>query len=182
MFTCVLQSHSRKKEWVIDRWNVEIIIALWWNILLSLRQNYKTELKTEFLRERFWIVSWEPLKDFFQHFFWKKNFTAFNASLQNKIFLLKRRCKDTDTERHAFRAVLVFNLLSRKVLFINRRDNRHCCTVKTRLRFEKIANFKGKLLHYTIIFLKHEMIICQCFFNLLDWTFNAFVVLNVIYY
>ena len=29
------------------------------------------------------------LKDFFQHFFWKKNFTAFQASLHNKTFLSK---------------------------------------------------------------------------------------------
>ena len=32
----------------------------------------------------------------------------------------------TDTEIFAFIAVLVFMLLSRKVLFINRKDNRNC--------------------------------------------------------
>ena len=54
-------------------------------LLLSLWHNYKTEFKTEFLRERLWIVSWEPLKDFFQHFLWKKNFTTFKVPLQNKF-------------------------------------------------------------------------------------------------
>ena len=32
----------------------------------------------------------------------------------------------TNTEVLAFIAALVFNLLSRKVLFINRKDNRNC--------------------------------------------------------
>ena len=32
----------------------------------------------------------------------------------------------TTTEIFAFIAVVVFNLLSRKVLFINRKDNRNC--------------------------------------------------------
>ena len=32
----------------------------------------------------------------------------------------------TNTEIFAFIAVLVFKLLSRKVLFINRKDNRNC--------------------------------------------------------
>ena len=32
----------------------------------------------------------------------------------------------TNTENFAFTAVLVFKLLSRKVLFINRKDNRNC--------------------------------------------------------
>ena len=32
----------------------------------------------------------------------------------------------TNTEIFAFIAVIVFNLLSRKVLFINRKDNRNC--------------------------------------------------------
>ena len=32
----------------------------------------------------------------------------------------------TNTEIFAFVAVLVFKLLSRKVLFINRKDNRNC--------------------------------------------------------
>ena len=32
----------------------------------------------------------------------------------------------TNTELFAFVAVLVFKLLSRKILFINRKDNRNC--------------------------------------------------------
>ena len=32
----------------------------------------------------------------------------------------------TDTESFAFIAVLVFTLMSRKVLFINRKDKRNC--------------------------------------------------------
>ena len=32
----------------------------------------------------------------------------------------------TNTDIFAFIAVLIFNLLSRKVLFINRKDNRSC--------------------------------------------------------
>ena len=44
----------------------------------------------------------------------------------------------TNTEVFAFIAVLVLMLLSRKVLFINGRDN-------SRLLFKKIENFMGKL-------------------------------------
>ena len=52
----------------------------------------------------------------------------------------------TNTEIFAFIAVLVFKLLSRKVLFINRKDSR----LKSRLLFKKITNFTGKLLqNYT---------------------------------
>ena len=50
----------------------------------------------------------------------------------------------TNTEIFEFLAVLVFKLLNRTVLFINRKDNRNC--EKSRLLFKKIANFTGKLL------------------------------------
>ena len=50
----------------------------------------------------------------------------------------------TNTEIFALIAVLVFTLLSGKVLFINRKDNRKL--LKNRLLFKKIANFRGKLL------------------------------------
>ena len=46
----------------------------------------------------------------------------------------------TNTEIFAFIAILVFKLLSRKVLFINRKDNKKVVLSK------KIANFTGKLL------------------------------------
>ena len=49
----------------------------------------------------------------------------------------------TNTEIVAFISVLVFRLLSRKVLFINRKGNRN---LKSRLLFMKIANFTSKLL------------------------------------
>ena len=48
-----------------------------------------------------------------------------------------------NTEIYVFIAVLIFKLLSRKVLFINRKDNRN---LKSKLLFKKIANFTGKLL------------------------------------
>ena len=50
----------------------------------------------------------------------------------------------TKTEIFAFIAALVFKLLSRKVLFTNRKDDRKL--LKSRLLFKKIANFTGKLL------------------------------------
>ena len=40
----------------------------------------------------------------------------------------------TTTEIFAFITVIVFNLLSRKVLFINRKDNRNCQKVAYFLR------------------------------------------------
>ena len=43
----------------------------------------------------------------------------------------------TYNEIFAFMAVLVFKLLSREVLFIDRKDNRN---LKSRLLFKKIAN------------------------------------------
>ena len=50
----------------------------------------------------------------------------------------------TNTEIFAFIAVLVFKLLSRKVLLKNRKDNRKL--LNSRLPFNKIANFTGKQL------------------------------------
>ena len=49
----------------------------------------------------------------------------------------------TNTEVFAFTAILVFKLLSRKVLLIYRKDNRN---LKSMLLFKKTANFMGKLL------------------------------------
>ena len=54
----------------------------------------------------------------------------------------------TNSQIFAFATVLVFKLLSRKVLFKNRKDNR-----KSRQRFKKIANFTVKLLQRTPLFL-----------------------------
>ena len=48
-----------------------------------------------------------------------------------------------NTEIFAFMAVLVFKLMSRKVVFMSRRNNRN---LKSRLLFTKLANFTGKLL------------------------------------
>ena len=52
----------------------------------------------------------------------------------------------TNPEGFEFVAVLVFKLSSRKVLFINRKDNRQQRLLKTRFFFNKIAIFTGKLL------------------------------------
>ena len=46
-----------------------------------------------------------------------------------------------NTEVSAFIAVVAFRLLSNKVLFVNRKDNRNY----NNLLFKKIANFTGKL-------------------------------------
>ena len=56
---------------------------------------------------------------------------------------MKALTQVTNTEIFAFIAVLFFKLLSRKVLFINRIDNRN---LKSWLLFKKIANFTGELL------------------------------------
>ena len=45
----------------------------------------------------------------------------------------------TNTENFGFIAVLVFKLLSRKVLFINRKDNRNCQKVDYFLRKQHIS-------------------------------------------
>ena len=50
----------------------------------------------------------------------------------------------TNTEIFVFIAVLVFKVLSRKVLFRNRKDNRKC--LKSWILFKKIVDFTGKLL------------------------------------
>ena len=56
---------------------------------------------------------------------------------------MKALTQVTNTEIFAFIAVLFLKLLSRKVLFINRIDNRN---LKSWLLFKKIANFTGELL------------------------------------
>ena len=50
----------------------------------------------------------------------------------------------TNTEFFVFTIVLVFKLLSRKVLFIN--GKKQYKLPKSRLRFKKIGTFSGKLL------------------------------------
>ena len=47
-----------------------------------------------------------------------------SSKLYNKIMVASTQI--TNTEIFAFIAVLIFKLLSRKVLFINRKDNRNC--------------------------------------------------------
>ena len=56
---------------------------------------------------------------------------------------MKALTQVTNTEIFAFIAVLFFKLLSRKVLFINRIDNRN---LKSWLLFKKIASFTGEVL------------------------------------
>ena len=76
-----------------------------------------------------------------------------------------------------FIAVLVLKLLSRKVLFTNKKDKKN---LKIRLLFKKIADFTDKLLQNQKqvecevfrILLKHVMIVYQCFFYLHDCTFK----------
>ena len=50
----------------------------------------------------------------------------------------------SNTESFTFIAALVFKILSRKVLFINKKRQQKL--LKSRLLFKKIANFTGKLL------------------------------------
>ena len=50
----------------------------------------------------------------------------------------------TNTEIFAFITVPVFKLLSREILFINKK--RQYKLLKSKLLFQKIANFTGKLL------------------------------------
>ena len=56
------------------------------------------------------------------------------SKLYNKKYMIASM-KITNTEIFALIAVLVFKLLSRKLLFINRKDNRNC---------EKIGSFLRK--------------------------------------
>ena len=84
----------------------------------------------------------------------------------------------TNTEIFAFIVVLVFKFLSLQVLFINKKRQEKL--LKSRLLFKKTANFTDKLLQNDKqleceifrIFLKHIVIIYQCFFNLHDCTFK----------
>ena len=64
------------------------------------------------------------------------------CKLHNNKYIITST-KITNSETFAFLAVLVFKLLSRKVLFINRKNNRSCYK---RLLFKKTAKFPGKLL------------------------------------
>ena len=72
----------------------------------------------------------------------------------------------TNTEIFAFVAVLVFQLLSRDVLFTNRKE-----TVKEWLLFKKIAYFTGKLLQ------SYKYLACEIFRALLKPVRNHLLVL-----
>ena len=50
----------------------------------------------------------------------------------------------TSTEIFAFITVLVFTLLSRKIVFINRKKNKKKRLLKSRLLFKKIPILTGK--------------------------------------
>ena len=84
----------------------------------------------------------------------------------------------TNTEIFTFIAILVFKLLNRKILFINKKDNRNCYKVEYFLRKQQIirvnyckivnagnANFLG-------YFRNMQAIIYQYFLNLRDCTFK----------
>ena len=60
----------------------------------------------------------------------------------------------TNNEILTFMSVLVLKLLSRKVLFTNRKENRN---LKSRLFFKKIANFTGKVPQ------NHKYLECETF-------------------
>ena len=109
------------------------------------------------------LLNWDHncfVKNLFDHFDNVRNSSPrlkeSNKSI-SKIWLLKvHSCKFcnnkymiastriTNTEIFTFIAVLVFNLLSRKVLFIN--EKRQKKLLKSRLLFKKIATFTGELL------------------------------------
>ena len=74
----------------------------------------------------------------------------------------------TNTDIFAFIAVLVFKLLSRKVLLINKKDNRNCYKVG-RLSLKKIANFTGKLLQ------NYKSLKCEIFKILLKHCKRPFI-------
>ena len=57
--------------------------------------------------------------------FWKKDLKLQSCKLYNSKYMIAAT-QITNTEIFAFIAVQVFKLLSRKVLFINRKDNRNC--------------------------------------------------------
>ena len=97
--------------------------------ICNMVRNYMTKKTTKQHSRRFKIVpsGKKPLK-------------VQSCKLYNNKYMIGST-HITNTEIFALIAFLVFKLLSRKVLFINRKDNR-----KSRLLFKKIANFKGKLL------------------------------------
>ena len=74
--------------------------------------------------------------------FWK-NLAPWSCELYNNKCMIAST-QIANTEIFPFAAALVFKLLTCKVLFINRKDNKNC--LKSRLLFKKIANFTGKLL------------------------------------
>ena len=55
----------------------------------------------------------------------EKDYLGLSCKLYNNKYMIAS-AQVTNTEIFAFIAVLVFNLLSRKVLFINKKDNRIC--------------------------------------------------------
>ena len=76
--------------------------------------------------------------------FFKKIELKVQSSRLYNIKYMVASTQTTNTEIFAFIAALVFKLLSRKVLFTNRKDDRKL--LKSRLLFKKIANLTGKLL------------------------------------
>ena len=84
-----------------------------------------------------------------------------------------------EIEIFAFIAVLIFKLLSCKILFVNKEDNRNCYEVGYFLRKEQtsrvnycriINSWNAKLSGYVC---NTQAIIYKCLFNLHDCTFNA---------
>ena len=55
---------------------------------ISLCQNYKTEFKTEFLRQYFWIISWKAVKGFLSVLFLttRRNDQLFRREIATTLF------------------------------------------------------------------------------------------------
>ena len=82
--------------------------------------------------------------------------------------------KITNTDVFAFIACLVFKLLSHKVLFIKRKDNRNCYFFKkqqiSRVNYFKIiSSWNAKVSRY---FWNTLVVVFLCFFNLHGCTFK----------
>ena len=72
-----------------------------------------------------------------------------SCKLYNNKYMIEST-QIVNTEISAFITVLVIKLLSRKILFINRKGNRNC-----RILFQEIVNFTSKLLQ-NYKFLEYE--------------------------
>ena len=117
-------------------WLLPVLVFTPYNMLQQIQRTFLWCLNLDFSRVSVYRETYLYL---FCEFLFFKDSKIQSCKLYNTKYMIASS-QITNTRTSTFIALLVFKLLSCKVLFIDRKDNRN---LKSRLLFKEIANFTG---------------------------------------